>query len=423
MASNLLVDLTIRAQKPKLKAYTLRDGNGLFLLVHPNGSKYFQLRTTLHGKSKLVRLGVYPNLSLSEARIKTIEAIKLVEADIDPTLEKKIAKAKEKEGAEATFKSVAMTWLEVKQKSLAKSTHLKIQQSFNANVYARIGNYPIGKIDNIMVRDLLIVMQKRDALELMEKTLGWIKQVFDFALADLVILKNPIPPIDLRLDKHVGEKFPSLKTVIDAGKLLRNLVEYQGTFEVQICVTLMVHLAQRPSELRESTWEEFDLQKGIWTLPIERDKVRQRLAKRNRDVKPHTIMLSRQALGLLNELKQYTGTGKYLFSARITGKPVSEATIRKAFRTCFPDYKIVPHGCRHFFSTHANAAAKSNRMLNFDKDVIESSLGHVGENNVQGIYDDRQYEASRRQLAQWWSDQLDMMRGGAKVLPFEGKSA
>lgn len=125
MASNLLDDLTIRAQKPKSQGYTLRDGNGLFLLIHPNGSKYFQLRTTLHGKSKLVRLGVYPNLSLSEARIKSIEAIKLIDADLDPTIEKKIARAKAKESAEATFKSAALSWLEIKQKTLAKSTHLK----------------------------------------------------------------------------------------------------------------------------------------------------------------------------------------------------------------------------------------------------------------------------------------------------------
>lgn len=418
MASNLLDDLTIRAAKPKSKVYTLRDGNGLFLLIHPNGSKYFQLRTTLHGKSKLVRLGVYPNLSLSDARTKSIQAIKLIEDDLDPTVEKKIARAKAKESAEATFKSIAITWLEIKQKTLAKSTHLKIQQTFNANVYSRIGHFPIGKIDNLMVRDLLMVMQKRGALELMDKTRGWIKQVFDFALADLVISENPIPLMDLRLAKHVGKKFPSLESEIDAGKLLCNLVEYQGTFEVQTCVTLMMHLAQRPSELRESAWQEFDLQKGIWTLPIVRDKIRQRLARTNRDIKPHTIMLSRQALALLDELKQYTGTGNYLFAARITGKPVSEATIRKAFRTCFPDYKIVPHGVRHFFSTQANAAAKLNRMLNFDKDVIESSLGHVGV-GVQGVYDDRKYEASKRQLAQWWSDQLDMMRDGARVLPFK----
>ena len=107
----------------------------------------------------------------------------------------------------------------------------------------------------------------------------------------------------------------------------------------------------------------------------------------------------------------------------MTGKPVCEATIRKAFRTCFPDYRIVPHGCRHFFSTQANAAAKANRMLNFDIDVIESSLGHVGKNKVLKIYDDRKYDVSRQQLAEWWSDQLDLMSGGAKVLPFQGNSA
>ena len=161
MVSNLLDDLTIRAAKPKSKVYTLRDGNGLFLLIHPNGSKYFQLRTTLHGKSKLVRLGVYPNLSLSDARIKSIQAIKIIEDDLDPTVEKKIARAKAKESAEATFKSIAITGLEIKQNTLAKSTHLKIQQTFNANVYSRIGHFPIGKIDNLMVRDLLMVSKKR----------------------------------------------------------------------------------------------------------------------------------------------------------------------------------------------------------------------------------------------------------------------
>lgn len=407
MASNLLDDLTIRAQKPKSQGYTLRDGNGLFLLVHPNGSKYFQLRTTLHGKSKLVRLGVYPNLSLSAARIKSLEAIKIIEADLDPTIEKKIAKAKAKESADATFKSVALSWLEIKQKTLAKSTHLKIQQTFNANVYSKLGNYPLGKIDNLMVRDVLLLMQKRGALEYMEKTRGWIKQVFDFALADRLIHENPIPLTDLRLSKHVGEKYPSLKSTTDAGKLLRNLVEYQGTFEVQTCVSLMLHVAQRPSELRESEWEEFDLKKGVWTIPIEKSKSRKHMTK------PHSVMLSRQVLALLNELHKYTGTGQYLFAARITGKPVSEATIRKAFRLNFSDYHIVPHGCRHFFSTQANESGL------FRSDVIEAALSHGDKDKIRAVYNEATYDSERKKLAQWWSDQLDIMRDGAKVLPFK----
>jgi integrase len=406
MASNLLDDLTIRAQKPKLKVYTLRDGNGLFLLVHPNGSKYFQLRTTLHGKSKLVRLGVYPNLSLSEARIKAMEAIKLIQAGQDPTIEKKIALARARESAEATFKSVAMTWLEIKQKTLAKSTHLKIQQSFNANVYPRIGNYPIGKIDNIMVREVLLVMQKRGALEFMEKTRGWIKQVFDFALADRLINENPIPLTDLRLDKHKGEKFPSLKSAVDAGKLLRNLVDYAGSFEVATCVYLQIHFAQRPSELRCAKWVEFDLENAVWTIPLEKSKSRKHM------VKPHTVMLSRQAVAALKELKAYSGHTEYLFAARLINKPISEATVRKAFRLIFTDYHIVPHGCRHFFSTQANESGL------FRKDVIEVFLSHGDQDQIRAIYNEATYDKERKELAQWWSDQLDLMRDGAKVLSF-----
>ena len=417
MASCLLDDLTIRAQKPTSKAYTLRDGNGLFLLVHPNGSKYFQLRTTLHGKEKLVRLGVYPNISLSEARAKCLEAIKLIQVNVDPVLEKKIAKTKAKESSEATFRSIAKEWLDEKEKTLAKSTHLKIQQTFNANVYSRIGDFPIGKIDNLMVRALLMVMQKRDALELMGKTRGWIRSVFDFALSDHLISENPIPLIDLRLANHIGGKFPHLKSASDAGKLLRNLIEYQGTFEVQTRVTLMLHFSQRPSELRESKWEEFDLQRGIWTIPLERSKPRKTMTE------PHTVMLSKQVLAILKELQQYSGNGEYLFPARITGKPVSEATIRKAFRVCFSDYRIVPHGCRHFFSTHANDASKINRHLSFDKDVIESFLGHADTNKTRDTYNEAAYNESRRQLAQWWSNQLDVMRDGGKVLIFDNKSA
>ena len=407
MASNLLDDLTIRAQKPKSQVYTLRDGNGLFLLVHPNGSKYFQLRTTLHGKSKLVRLGVYPNLSLSEARIKSLEAIKLIEADIDPTIEKKMARAKAKEIAEATFKSVATTWLEMKQDNLAKSTHLKIQQTFNTNVYSKLGVYPIGKIDNNMVRDVLLVMQKRGALEYMEKTRGWIKQVFDFALSDKLISENPIPVTDIRLKKHIGEKFPRLKSASDAGKLLRNLTDYAGSFEVSTCVYLMLNFAQRPSELRCAKWIDFDFEKAIWTIPLEQSKTRMHMTT------PHTVMLSRQAIGALKELKQYTGHSEYVFASRLHTKPLSEATIRKAFRLTFTDYHIVPHGCRHFFSTRAKESGL------FRHDVIEAALSHGDKNKIRAVYNEATYDTERKKLAQWWSDELDLMRDGAKVLPFK----
>ena len=408
LSADLLDDLTIKAAKPKEKQYTLRDGNGLFLLVHPNGSKYFQLRTTLHGKSKLIQIGTYPESSLSEAREQSREKRKQVKVEhIDPILEARLVKQNKSKDADNTFKKIAEEWLTVKQLTLAPSTHLKIKQTFNANVYGVIGKYPISEIDNMHVRKCLQIMQKRGALELMDKLRGWIRNVFDFALSDKLISENPIPLKDERLLKHVSEKYPRLQSTQDAGKLLRSIVDYAGSFEVATCVYLQLHFAQRPSELRCAKWTDFDLDKALWTLPLEQSKSRKYMTK------PHTIMLSRQAVVALSELKANAGSSEFLFAARLASRPVSEATIRKAFRILFTDYHIVPHGCRHFFSTQANESGL------FRRDVIESFLAHSDKDKIREIYNEATYDKERRELAQWWSDQLDIMRDGAIVLPFK----
>jgi integrase len=409
LKSDLLDDLTIKAAKSKEKQYTLRDGNGLFVLIHPNGSKYFQIRVTLHGKQKPIQLGVYPQITLSEARELAREKRKLVKQEqIDLVHQSRLLKSQKAADSDNTFKKIAEDWLQVKKRTLAPSTHLKIEQTFAANVYNHLGKYPIKDIDNIMVRKCLLIMQKRDALEFMEKTRGWIKAVFDFALSDKLISENPIPLKDERLIKHVGEKFPHLKSMQDSGKLLRNIVEYAGSFEVATCVYLQLHFAQRPTELRASKWIEFDLDNAIWTLPLERSKTKALMNK------PHTIMLSTQALAALKELKEYTGHNEYLFTARSSSQPVSEATIRKAFRTNFTDYHIVPHGCRHFFSTQVNESGL------FRTEVIEKMIQHKDKNAIRATYNQATYDNERRQLAQWWSDQLDVARDGAKVIPIKG---
>lgn len=407
LTSNTLDDLTIKAAKPSEKEYTLRDGGGLFLLVHPNGAKYFQLRTTLNGKPKKIQLGTYPQTSLSEARKKARDAKGLVTQQIDPIIQRKVEKAGKRKDSTNTFQLIAEEWLEVRKRTLAPSTYLKIKQTFNANVYNVIGKLPIKAIDNRMVRNCLQIMEKRGATELMEKTRGWIKQVFDFALSDNLISENPIPAKDERLVKHVNQRFPRLKSRADAGKLLRNLVDYGGSFEASTCVYLQLHFAQRPSELREAKWGEFDLDNAIWTLPLDRSKTRKHMTK------PHTVMLSRQAVAILKELKNYTGHAEYLFASRREQKPLSEATIRKAFRTLFEDYHVVPHGCRHFFSTQANESGL------FRRDVIEAALSHGIDDAIRAIYNEATYDDERRQLAQWWSDELDTMRDGAKILPIK----
>lgn len=408
LKADLLADATIKAAKPKDKQYTLRDGNGLFLLIHTNGSKYFQLRTTLHGKPKLIQLGAYPKLSLSDARTMAREKLKLIKDDhIDPVLLKKKEKHGKAIDADNTFLKVATDWLNIKSRKLTKSSHKKIEQTFNANVYKVIGKHPIKDIDNVMVRNCLLVMQKRGALELMRQTREWIKSVFDFAYGDGLISENPITATDIRLENAVSKGYPHLKNMQDAGELLRNLAKYRGSFEVATCVYLQLHFAQRPTELRAAKWVEFDLDNAIWTLPLQRSKTKEHMTK------AHTIMLSTQAVAALKELQVYTGHSEYLFASRVNDKELSEATIRKCFRAVFTDYHIVPHGCRHFFSTQANESGL------FRADAIETFISHKDKDPIRKIYNQATYDAERRTIAQWWSDQLDIARDGAKVLSFK----
>lgn len=403
--ADLLTDKLIKSARPEIKQKSYRDGNGLFLIVHPNGSKYFQLRATLHGKAKLVQLGSYPALSLSEARKLAREKLKLIKDDlVDPVLLKKKEKENKASDADNTFLKVATDWLDIKSRKLTKSSHKKIEQTFKANVYSVLGRYPIKDIDNVMVRNCLLVMQKRGALELMRQTREWLKAVFDFAYGDRLILANPITDTDLRLENAVIKGYPHLKNMQDAGLLLRNLAKYRGSFEVATCVYLQLHFAQRPTELRAAKWVEFDLDKAVWTLPLERSKTKDHLTEE------HTIMLSAQAVTALKELQAYTGFSEYLFASRSTNKELSEATIRKCFRNVFIEYHIVPHGCRHFFSTQANESGL------FRSDVIEAFLSHKDKNSIRATYNKATYEAERRKLAQWWSDQLDIARDGAKVI-------
>ncbi|SHL40762.1 protein of unknown function [Nitrosospira sp. Nsp11] len=152
MASELLSAIEVRNAKPGDKPRKLRDGKGLNLLLHPNGSKYFQHRYTLHGKEKTLQLGVYPTMGLADARAAAKAACQLVADGIDPVQNKRIQNAKKATSATNTFRCVAEQWLNIKQRTLAPSTHRKIEETFSVNVYARFGNLSIKDVSALVVR-------------------------------------------------------------------------------------------------------------------------------------------------------------------------------------------------------------------------------------------------------------------------------
>jgi integrase len=420
----MLNDLQVRSAKPKEKNYKLGDSAGLYLFVTKTGGKLWRLKFRVDGKEKTLSFGKYPDISLAEARELRDQARKTHAQGIDPSLLKKHAKLKAIANADLTFRKVAEDFIETKKSDLSEARVKKFKQTLEANIYPKIGKLPIHTIIYAQIRECIQIMQKRDVIEYSQVTLGFVKNVFDFAVADGLIENSPIKGKDPRLQTAVSSRYPPLRNLDDAGKFLRGVHEYGGTYETKFYCFIALNLATRPSELREAKWAEFNLDAKIWTLPIDRDKTRQRLAKRNRNIKPHTIMLSHQVIELIKTLHKYSGHSQYLFpTTRASGLPISEATVRKAFRECFTEYRHVPHGARHLFSTESNKACKLNRQLNFDGDVIEAALGHVDKNSTRGAYNEGLYDESRQELAQWWSDQLEVAQYGAKVIPINIKNA
>lgn len=401
MAAELLDDKKISNAKPAEKQYTLRDGKGLFVLVHPNGSKYFQLRSTIAGKPKLIQLGVYGVMTLSQARSKAREKKVQISDGLDPVVQKKIAKANSILAANATFEVVYNAWLA--EKHISPSYHKKISSTIKGNVLPRLGAIPVSQITPPLIKSTLKVMEARGSITLAKKTKAWLKEIFDYATEDgLRVGDNPANVVKIKTP-HEKENYPSLKSRSDAGEFMRRLVEYGGRVETILAIQILMLTGVRPGELRLAQWSEFDLDSGTWEIPQQRMKMR----------KPHTVMLSKQAISLLQQLKALTGYQGYVLPDLIGSKPISNATLIMALRRVWVDYRIVPHGFRHFFSTQAN----ESRL--FHKDVIESALAHGDENKIRGTYNLAEYRTERAKLSQWWADELDLMRDGAKVLPFK----
>ncbi len=322
MASNLLSDVAVRNAKAADKPRKLSDGGGLNLLLHPNGSKYFQFRYTLHGKERTSQLGTYPDMSLSDARQAAKTARNLVAAGLDPVQEKRKNAESQAIEAETTFRSVAIEWLEMKDQ-ISDSYRTKIIATFEANVYPRIGNFPVKEITSPLLLSILKTMEARGALELMGKCRAWLRQVFDYAKATGKLTgDNPAACLVDVLKKGDREGYPTFKNRNDAGEFIRRLTDYHGRPETRLAIWLLLLTAKRPSELRAAQWSEFDLDKSTWTIPKERMKTRQ----------PHMVTLSRQAVAALRELHELTGYSALLFPGNNPAKPISEMTLTKALK-------------------------------------------------------------------------------------------
>lgn len=402
-AYGLISDVILRGAKPQEKAYTLRDGNGLFAYVFPNGAIYFQLRYALHGKSKKIQIGTYPKTTLAQARDKAQSIMELVDLEIDPVLEKRKKKAEGQFEVASTYSVIADQWLDLKAKHVTQKYHSKISGMIKANTYSKLGIIPINSINSPMILSTLKVMEMRGAIDLMHRVRALMAELFDYAkVIGVYKSENPVNPLkgSVAFQKHVTEQYKTFRNNKDIGEFLRRLTDYPGKLETQLLIKLQMLVATRPSEMRTATWDEIDFKSNIWTIKSERMKMGN----------AHEIPLPKQAVVALEQLKALTGHNKYLFPSPTKAGTISEGTANKALKILWPEYLVQPHGFRHLFSTHANEYDHTKA------DIIEAALSHKNKNKIRATYNKATYLNERRELAQWYADYLDSLKLGVNEL-------
>lgn len=378
--------------KPKDKPYKLSDGGGLFLLVNTNGSRYWRLKYRVSGKEKLFSIGVYPAVSLADARSKRDEAKRLIAAGGDPSQEKQQEKLERKGSSENTFEQIAREWYQRRYDRWSESYRLEMMATFESDVFPYIGHRPIKDIKPLELLGVLTKLEQRGATEKMRKVRQRCGEVWRYAVITGRAEYNPAPDLASAAAPHKREHYPHLE-VSEIPEFMTELNSYSGSMQVKLALKLLILTGTRPGELRQAEWSEFDFDKSLWEIPASKMKMR----------RPHIVPLSHQAIAILNQIKPISGRYQLVFPGRIQHtKPISEMTINVLIRRIGYGGRATGHGFRHTMSTILHEQGYNTAW-------IELQLAHVDKNSIRGTYNHAQYLEARREMLQWYADYMDTL--------------
>ncbi|QIQ21480.1 tyrosine-type recombinase/integrase [Zophobihabitans entericus] len=408
----LLSDFTIRRAKPAQKAYTIKDGDGLFLRIEPNGSKIWHFRFYWVGKQKLISFGTYPEVDLKTARQKREEARALVAQNKDPRIKKKqLSKyGVENESNCPTFAQFSEHWKEFKLKKLGvadstrrQSTRIQIQRYLRKDMLPTLGELPLNYIDKPHVLKVLREIEDRGALSIAEKCRSWMNELFRHAIAEGLIKDNPVSDLDvLALPQKPTLHNPFLK-MSELPEFLQALRQYDGLRQTQLGIRLLLLTGVRTGELREAKPEHFDLENALWNVPPETVKQLKRKVRSTHDeIPPFIVPLSRQAIEVVQELLDLRAPWQtYLLCHRT--KPteiISENTLNSGLKRIGYHGRLTGHGIRATLSTALNE-------LGYRKEWIEAQLSHSDKDQIRASYNHAEYVEQRRGMMQDWANKLD----------------
>ncbi|HFJ8955777.1 TPA: tyrosine-type recombinase/integrase [Serratia liquefaciens] len=410
-----LTDIKVRTVKPLDKPFKLTDGEGMHLLINPNGSKYWRLQYRFGGKQKMLALGVYPTVTLADARKRREMAKKLVSDGIDPAEKKKEGKIEQ--SGSTTFESVARDWHASCSKKWSSSHSERVLKSLADNLFPSIGK---SKISDLKTRDLLapikvVEVSKRYevAARLQQRTTAIMRYAVQSGLIDY----NPAQEMAGAIAVAKREHRPALDFE-RIPELLDRIECFKGRKLTKLAVKLTLMVFIRSSELRFARWSEIDFERAMWTIPAEREPL-EGVKHSHRGSKmrtPHLVPLSRQALVVLKEIKAISGDHHLIFIGdHNPEKPMSENTVNTALRGMGYDTKT--EVCGHGFRAMACSALIECGL--WSKDAVERQMSHQERNSVRAAYIHKaEHLDERRLMVQWWADYLDT-NNQLMVRPFD----
>ncbi len=396
-----LTDTAIRNAKPGEKTVKLFDERGLYLEVSPAGGKWWRLKYRFDGKEKRLSLGVYPDVSLRDARERRDAARKLLADGTDPSENRKAQKSARADRAANSFEVVAREWYSKYSATWDKDHGNRILRRFERDIFPWIGGRPVAEVTAPELLTVVRRIEDRGALETAHRALGNCGQVFRYAVATGRAERDPSGDLRGALPPVKGEHFAATTDPKRVGEILRALDGYQGTLTVRCALRLAPLVFVRPGELRKAEWADIDLDAAEWRYTVTKTNT------------PHIVPLSRQAVAILCELQPLTGRGQFVFpGARSNGRPMSDNAILAAMRRMgIGKEEMSGHGFR------AVARTILDEVLGVRPDYIEHQLAHAVRDPNGRAYNRTAHLPERRKMMQQWADYLDKLKAGAEIIP------
>lgn len=413
-------DPTTQEIEKSLLAGSRASFSGGLYIIKPKGTNdgkrgYWRFDYRFEKKSQTISVGLYPDVTIEEAKQRAADYKLRLELGINPSTERKSRSAAKDAGVaySSTYaltkhphlvESVAKEWLDIFTKNVSKKTRKNTTGRINNHILPIIGHKLMSEVTHTDIHQIigkLADVQKHYTLHRVAKLCA---DIFEFGIDAKYTTHNPCRSALKKLPSLNEQHFPAVTSPAKLAPVLAKMYSYNGTFPVACALKLLPMTFVRPGNLRTAEWNEFDLTNGFWRIPAQKMKSDQRT---KREGLHHYVPLSSQAIKVLLDLYEVTGDTGVLFpSQRGKGRYISDGTINKALRSLglCTQKQITGHGFR------AVARTMIEEELGKDEKFIELQLDHLVKDPNGCAYNRTKFLKERREMMQEWSNYLQDLR-------------